>query len=122
MPEISKKINGIKPQFKSIHFDFSSARIRNDDIPELYRIVEYLRENDSAEIVVTGFADSVGSRKINNRISFARAMAVKKFLIEMNISGDRIITKGAGEICTRGKYSRKVKNIKFRRVDFLINE
>ena len=110
----------IKPPFKSIHFNFNSASIRNDDIPELYSIVEYLRLNDSAELIITGYADSVGSRKTNNRISSARALTVKKFIMEMGISGDRITAKGAGEVCTKGKYYRKGKNLKSRRVDFLI--
>ena len=57
---------------------------------------------------------------MNKKISSARALAVKNFIMDMGISGDRIITKGAGEAGTRGRYSRKGKNLKFRRVDFLI--
>lgn len=110
----------IKPPFKSIHFNFNSAVIRNDDVPVLYGIVEYMRLHDSAALIVTGYADSAGSRKMNRRISSARALAVKNFIMDMGISGDRIITKGAGEVCTRGKYSRKGKNLKFRRVDFVV--
>ena len=119
-PEIFKSDEIIKPAFRSIHFNFNSARIRNDDIPALYSIVEYLRLNDSAIIIITGYADSVGSRKANNRMSLARALAVKNFIMDMGIPGDRITAKGAGEVCTREKYYRKGKNLKFRRVDFTI--
>ncbi|GEM_PF-848962 len=120
VPDLSKSDNNLKPLFRSIHFNFNSTNIRNDDIPALYSIVEFLRMNDSAIILITGYADSVGSRKTNSRMSLARASAVKKFIMEMGIPGDRITAKGAGEVCTKKKYSRKGKNLKFRRVDFII--
>lgn len=101
--------------FRSIHFDFGSAKIRTDDIPEIYRVVEYMRQNSTATLLLTGYADSVGSRKINIRISYARGMAVKKIITGMGIGCDRITVKGAGEI-----KPGLGKDIRSRRVDFSI--
>lgn len=120
LTETDKNHHYIKPEFKSIHFGFNSTKIRNDDIPELYKIVEYMRLNDTAVIVITGYADSVGSRSTNSRISFSRALAVKKFIMDMGIDGDRIIAKGAGEVSSKGKHIKKGKNLKYRRADFSI--
>lgn len=117
LPEIEKIESRAKEEFASIHFGFGSIKIRTDDVPEIYRVVEYMRQNSSANLLLTGYADPVGTRKVNNRISHARAVAVKKFITGMGINRERITVKGAGEI-----KSGRVKNEKFRRVDFTIKE
>lgn len=121
LPDSTVKKN-INQEFKSIHFEFGSVKIRNDDIPAIYRVVEYMRQNSSATLLLTGYADSVGSRKINNRISYARAEAVKKFITGMDIGTDRITVKGAGEIHSKYRHCGTSKNLKFRKVDFQIRE
>ncbi len=105
---------------KKIYFDFNSVKIRTENIPDLYSLVEYMRQNNSVTLLLTGYTDSVGSRKINKRISYKRAMSVKNFITGMDIDADRITVKGAGEIHAGDRYHRRGKNQKFRRVDFKI--
>jgi outer membrane protein OmpA-like peptidoglycan-associated protein len=46
-------------------------------------------------VLVTGWADEVGTYNANKRISTQRAIAVKQMLMKMQISGDRIEVRGA---------------------------
>ena len=105
-----------KAEFRSIYFDFGSSSIKTEHVPELYSIVEYMRRNSSARLYITGYADSVGRKKINRRLSSARALRVKKYITGMSIDPGRIITRGAGESGCTGK------NRRFRRVDFHVSE
>ncbi len=117
LPDSDKVESRTDREFTSVYFGFSSIKIRTEDVPEIYRVVEYMRQNSSANLLLTGYADPVGSRKVNNRISHARAAAVKKFITGMGINPERITVKGAGEI----KKGRG-KNEKSRRVDFTIKD
>ena len=47
-------------------------------------------------IVVVGHADSTGSAALNERLSLARAEAVKKFLVDKGVEPNRIYTEGKG--------------------------
>jgi len=102
--------------FESIYFDFGSKKIKPESIPDIYKIVEYMRENPEATLLIKGYADPPGSKRINKKISYQRALAVKNFIINMGIECDRITAKGVGEI----KNSKKRKNSLYRRVDFII--
>ncbi len=46
--------------------------------------------------MVVGHADSTGSAALNERLSLARAEAVKKFLVDKGVEPNRIYTEGKG--------------------------
>ncbi len=54
------------------------------------------RGND-VTIEISGYADATGPSAVNQRLSLARAEAVKRYLIEQGVPADRIHTVGHGE-------------------------
>jgi outer membrane protein OmpA-like peptidoglycan-associated protein len=79
-----------------IYFNFNSSEIRLNHIPYLHSLIEYLRNNESALLILDGFSDGIGSYKANIDISLRRAESVKDYIIKSGIKKDRIQTRGAG--------------------------
>jgi OOP family OmpA-OmpF porin len=48
-------------------------------------------------LLTVGHTDSVGSDAYNDRLSLARAQAVKAYLVSVGIAADRIKVEGKGE-------------------------
>ena len=60
-------------------------------------IAKYMKDNRDAKVEIKGYASPEGSAKFNQKLSQARAEAVKKALVKRyNISADRIEAKGMG--------------------------
>ncbi|MFA6971981.1 MAG: OmpA family protein [Gallionella sp.] len=80
-------------------------------------IIGKMKEDPKDEVVViTGHADRIGSDEYNMKLSQRRADAVKAYLVEQGIDGNRIETVARGEAepvvsCNhiRGKATRKNK-------------
>jgi outer membrane protein OmpA-like peptidoglycan-associated protein len=60
-------------------------------------IIGILKEYPTAKFTVEGHTDSVGSEKLNQRLSDSRANAVKEYLVENGIDAFRLSALGYGE-------------------------
>lgn len=83
-----------------ISFDFNSAQIRPDSLPDVSELGKALSSDALAKsrIVLNGHTDAKGSNEYNQNLSDQRAAAVRDFLIEnFGISADRLIAIGYGE-------------------------
>ena len=58
------------------------------------KAVDTARQTGSVRIMVTGHADTVGSRRYNQALSERRAMAVKREMMRDGFSGAMIATAG----------------------------
>lgn len=81
--------------FPVIYFPFNKSNIEEREIVKILQTAEILKNNKSMRVLVTGWADEVGTYNANKRISTQRAIAVKQMLMKMQISGDRIEVRGA---------------------------
>lgn len=78
-------------------FDFGSAKLHAGQ-PKLDDMARFLNDNASVEhVVVTGYADRLGSSKVNHALSLRRAEAVKAYLVGKGVAASRINTAGKGE-------------------------
>lgn len=78
-------------------FPVSSSKIEKLQYANIERVANYMKENKDAKIKVTGYASTEGSDELNQKLSEARAEAVKHALIDKyGIASDRI------EICGMG--------------------
>lgn len=82
-------------EFPVIYFPFNKSNIEEREIVKVMQTAEILKNNKSMRVLVTGWADEVGTYNANKRISTQRAIAVKQMLMKMQISGDRIEVRGA---------------------------
>ncbi len=108
---------------KSIHFSFNSAVIPLKYYPSLHVTLDYLRENPSIRIKITGHSDPWGPEKASDRISLQRAQAVRDYFERMGIPSERMVIDSAGSQKPLRYVNGKKHNWINRRVEFsTVNE
>lgn len=80
-----------------VFFDFDKAILKDESIPELERVIEFLRDNPNVRIQLEGHTDDVGTDDYNDKLSLNRANAVKDYLISAGIDAFRVKTAGFGK-------------------------
>ncbi|MBI3778018.1 MAG: OmpA family protein [Gammaproteobacteria bacterium] len=80
-------------------FDVGKADLKPAGKSELDAMVSKIKDNNTQieQVTVTGHTDSAGASDYNRKLSERRAEAVKAYLVSKGLSGDRIVTKGAGD-------------------------
>jgi len=101
------------PSIKNIYFRFNSTSISAEYIPELHRLVEFMRANPEYKIDISGYSDPAGSKRANERVSMKRAQNVADFIKSLDISGERMSVKWFGE----SKASSKKKGSRYHSLD-----
>ena len=75
----------------NIYFIINQSVIRDNQIPKLTSLINYLREHPKAFVRLSGFADKeTGNPTINMRLSIERAQVVSEYLKSFGISESRI--------------------------------
>ena len=89
----------IEPIRRDVFFVINKSVIRDSEEQKVKDIVDYMRQNQTAKVMVTGYADAgTGNDRINDRLAAQRADAVVKMLTQKyGIPADRISydSKGA---------------------------
>ena len=107
---------------KSIEFDSSSSRLRNDSSKLLDAMVAILKLDTNAKIEIAGHTDGNGKEDKNVRLSQRRAEAVKKYLVSKGIQEARLSAKGYGSsrpVADDTTFDGQRRN---RRIEFLVQE
>jgi len=81
----------------SITFALNSADLNAQFYNALEGVSMVLKEYDKTVIEVAGHTDSTGSEQYNQALSQRRAQSVASYLSTHGISGQRLMTVGAGE-------------------------
>ena len=81
-----------------INFDTNKATIRQADVPDLQKAVEFVKRHPGRTISIDGHTDNVGNATYNQGLSERRAAAVKEYLLKNGVpGGERITTAGYGQ-------------------------
>jgi OmpA-OmpF porin, OOP family len=78
-------------------FEFDKAQLRDSGKSKLDEIAEATKDARVEEILVAGYADPIGSEQYNEKLSAARASAVREYLTQKGVSPERIKSEGRGE-------------------------
>ena len=111
---------GRKVVLHNLFFATNKTRILPQSEPALDELYEFLRDNPSLTIRITGHTDNVGSDRDNQILSEGRAQAVREEIIKRGIVPERIEADGKGEsepIDTNDTEEGRARN---RRVEFTI--
>ncbi len=111
---------GVTVRLKNIYFDFDKTTLKKESFTELNKVVEFLNENSTVEIEISGHTDSKGSDEYNESLSQGRSQAVVDYLISQGISDYRLSAHGYGEskpIDTNDTDEGRANN---RRVEFTV--
>ncbi|GGI56165.1 OmpA family protein [Winogradskyella haliclonae] len=82
---------------KTILFDTGKSSIKDESKQVLADIIAILNKYPDAKFTVEGHTDSVGSAKLNTRLSEERAASVKDYLVANGVDQFRLSSKGYGE-------------------------
>lgn len=83
-----------------IYFDYNSATVRAQSMPDIGTLGRALRNKQLAgsQFMIIGHTDASGSDSYNLRLSEARAQAVRNFLVNVfGLEGERFFPMGYGE-------------------------
>ena len=86
-----------RPRQFIVFFGFNKSNLSGEAARVVHEAAEAAHEFGSAEIVVVGHTDTVGSNSYNLRLSLRRAGAVKAELVTDGIKPGMIETSGKGE-------------------------
>jgi OOP family OmpA-OmpF porin len=78
-------------------FDFGSAELKDSGKRRLDQLVGEIKGADVDEIIATGHADRIASEEYNQKLSEARAEAVKNYLAGQGANAQRVTAEGKGE-------------------------
>ena len=78
------------------YFDFAKSALKPEGAAKLADLVDKTKGVNLEVIIAVGHTDSVGNDALNNKLSVARAEAVKSFLTGKGIEKNRVYTEGKG--------------------------
>ncbi|MBA4057058.1 MAG: adhesin, partial [Marivirga sp.] len=111
---------GITVRLKNIYFDFDKTTLKTESYTELNKVVDFLKQNSSVEIEISGHTDSKGSDDYNINLSQGRSQSVVDYIISQGIDSYRLTAHGYGEgkpIDTNDSEAGRANN---RRVEFTV--
>lgn len=81
----------------TVHFNFDRSDIRKDQVATLDQISDEIEKYSPAQITVTGFTDTSGSVRYNQKLSERRAHSVTKALKSRHIVSQEVDEEGRGK-------------------------
>ncbi len=84
-------------RMEQLRFDADSATIKDESLPVLNELYDFLSENGAVVIEVGGHTNSTPPDEFCDRLSTARAKAVSEYLIGKGIDVKRVAFKGYGK-------------------------
>ncbi len=84
------------PTFKAVKFFPNDATVQESWYSHLDEVAKYLKENDRAEVLLTGYTDDQGTAAYSKGLSRQRAVEVKKLLIARGVEEFRIEVEAMG--------------------------
>ncbi len=99
LPELtSERLSSGEPiRMEKIQFDADSINIKPEAIPSINELYEFLYDNPTTIIEVSGHTNSLPADEYCDRISSERAYSVANYLIDKGIENRRVISKGYGK-------------------------
>lgn len=82
---------------KNIYFERASAVLLDESIPELEKIVTFMKNNPQIAIELSGYTSSEGKDDYNLQLSKDRANSIKSWIVKHGINENRITAKGYGK-------------------------
>jgi outer membrane protein OmpA-like peptidoglycan-associated protein len=104
---------------EGIEFKTGSAEILSSSAETLDKVYHTLKFNPDIAVEIQGHTDNVGKPAKNQKLSEARANAVKDYLVKKGIADGRMTTKGFGESKPVASNATKAGKQKNRRIEFV---
>ena len=99
-PDNEMKKNTTQPPengLSTIYFGFDSSLLEEGERQTILANFKFMRSNPSARYILEGYCDERGNLEYNQALGERRAIAVKKYLVNLGFPADRIDTISFGE-------------------------
>jgi peptidoglycan-associated lipoprotein len=100
LPGFNQDITNFEPGGKygleTIHFDYDSSAIRSDAMTTLQSNAQNIKKVPGAMFQIAGHCDSRGTQEYNLALGERRALAVRTYLMQLGIPGERLTTISYG--------------------------
>jgi len=108
--------------FADIYFEFDRYNIRPQDEAILQRIANWLQENDQVRVMIEGHCDERGTNEYNMALGEQRALAARRYLVNLGVASARLGTVSYGEEQPLDPRSTEDAWSKNRRAHFVVSE
>lgn len=105
---------------KNVFFDHDKSDILPQSYIELNKLVDFLTNNPSVTLEISGHTDNTGNDKYNAELSLARSKAVTNYIISNGIMDSRISYQGYGSLKPIDDNNSEEGRQNNRRVEFKI--
>lgn len=108
-------------RLKGLSFARSKSGISNENMALLTKVQKVLADIDVSKVEVEGHTDSIGTKRLNERISAARAKAVETYLVANgNVDRANIVSSGLGDSDPIASNKTPKGRAQNRRVDVIV--
>jgi len=103
VPELPPVPEPVRPRvgetivLRGVYFDFDRATLRPESEKELQEVLRVLQRYPDIRAEIQGHTDGQGSHEYNDRLSSARAAAVRDYLVKHGIDPSRLEARGYGK-------------------------
>ena len=94
--ELEPAEKGSVSVLKNIFFEVDKFDLKEKSITEIEKIVQFLVENPSIQVEISGHTDNTGNDSYNQQLSEKRAKSVYSYLLSKGILQQRLTSKGYG--------------------------
>ena len=101
-----------------IQFAPNSSQLPGDALVDMNRVARYLNNNLDTQLLIEAHTDNTGNTKANQKLSLARANAIRDYLISMGVSAARVEAKGYGASRPIADNATRAGRAQNRRVEF----
>ena len=101
----------INDGYIAVYFDFNNAQPNDSSTNNIGFILNYLKNNPSKSVSITGYADEIGNTSSNDKLASNRAQNVKNILVKAGISESRLDIQSNGEdnsVDKNSQYARRL--------------
>lgn len=96
-------VTGVDYELRTVYFDFNSANLTPAAKTKLNALVKALKSSGAKQVRIVGFADEIGAKTYNDKLSKRRADAVSLYLKKKGVS----VNKGKYEVHGLGSTDSK---------------
>ncbi len=87
----------------TVHFERYSIVLAPDQRVLLNEVFEQLARSPLDKVLITGYTDRSGDASVNLRLSEQRAKAVRAYLLQRGINGERLLVNYYGDSRSAGR-------------------
>jgi outer membrane protein OmpA-like peptidoglycan-associated protein/tetratricopeptide (TPR) repeat protein len=111
---------GNKVVLNNIFFDTNKTTIKDESKSELQKLIDFLNQNPTIKIEISGHTDNVGQVVFNQTLSENRARAVYQYLTAAQIAPSRLSYKGYGKTQPIAPNTTEEGRMQNRRTEFKV--